>query len=187
MKNSRMTGKLSATLAALALTAGLGLAGGPPASAAYCGITWGSTAKAATSTLRPAPITDVRAGRHACFDRLVVDVRRRTAGYTVQYVGAFTGIGSGETIPLRGGARLSVTVNAPAYNQAGQAVYQPVDPRRVVNVAGYTTFRQVAYGGSYEGYTSFGLGVRARLPMRVFVLPGPGAGSRVVIDVAHRW
>ena len=32
-----------------------------------------------------------------------------------------------------------------------------------------------------------GLGVRARLPMRAFVLDGPGDGTRLVIDVAHRW
>jgi hypothetical protein len=54
-------------------------------------------------------------------------------------------------------------------------------------VAGFSTFRQVAYGGSYEGYTTIGLGVRARLPFRVFVLSGPGTGARLVIDVAHRW
>ena len=46
---------------------------------------------------------------------------------------------------------------------------------------------QVAMVGSYEGRTTFGVGVRARLPMRVFTLDGPGTGSRLVIDVAHRW
>ena len=35
--------------------------------------------------------------------------------------------------------------------------------------------------------TGIGLGVRARLPYRVFVLDGSGGGSRLVIDVAHRW
>jgi hypothetical protein len=34
---------------------------------------------------------------------------------------------------------------------------------------------------------TLGLGVRGRLPFRVFTLDGPGAGSRIVIDVAHRW
>jgi hypothetical protein len=29
--------------------------------------------------------------------------------------------------------------------------------------------------------------VRARLPFRVLTLDGPGAGTRLVIDVAHRW
>ncbi len=40
---------------------------------------------------------------------------------------------------------------------------------------------------SYVGSTNFKLGVRARLPFRTFVLPGPGSGSRLVVDVAHRW
>ncbi|MHA7239290.1 AMIN-like domain-containing (lipo)protein [Arthrobacter sp. TMS1-12-1] len=181
-----MTGKLSATLAALALTAGLGLAGGPPASAAYCGITWGSLAKTAP-TLSTAPLTNVRAGRHDCFDRMVIDVRGRAPGYSVRYVPQYTGIASGLPIPLRGGARLSVTVKAPAYTSAGQPTYRPANRMELVDVAGYSTFRQVAFGGSYEGYSSVGLGVRARLPMRVFALPGPGTGSRVVVDVAHRW
>src|SRR5262249_2306037 len=57
----------------------------------------------------------------------------------------------------------------------------------LVNVTGWRTFRQVADGGSFEGYTTIGLGVRARLPFRVFTLPGPGAHSRLVIDVAHHW
>jgi len=35
--------------------------------------------------------------------------------------------------------------------------------------------------------TTIGLGARARLPFRVFTLSGPGQGSRLVIDVAHRW
>lgn len=35
--------------------------------------------------------------------------------------------------------------------------------------------------------SKFGLGVRARLPFRAFTLPGPGNGTRLVIDVAHRW
>jgi hypothetical protein len=56
-----------------------------------------------------------------------------------------------------------------------------------VNVTGYSTFRQVAWAGTFEGQTTVGLGVRARLPFRVFTLAGPGSGSRLVIDVAHRW
>ncbi len=45
----------------------------------------------------------------------------------------------------------------------------------------------MAYAGSFEGQTTLGLGVRARLPFRAFVLAGPGDGSRLVVDVAHRW
>ena len=57
-------------------------------------------------------------------------------------------------------------------------------------MAGYSTFRQVAWAGTFEGQTTLALGVRARLPFRVFTLDGvPNSGDtpRVVIDVAHRW
>jgi hypothetical protein len=47
------------------------------------------------------------------------------------------------------------------------------------------TFRQVAWVELWESNSTLGLGARARLPFRVFVLDGPG--SRLVIDVAHRW
>jgi hypothetical protein len=94
--------------------------------------------------------------------------------------------GSGFAVPLRGGARLQVTVVAPAYDNYRQT-YRPANRSELVNVAGFQTFRQIAWAGSFEGQSTIGLGVRARLPYRVFVVQGPGAGSRFVIDVAHRW
>ena len=103
------------------------------------------------------------------------------------YVPAVTSPGSGQIVPLRGGAFLQVTVKAPAYNQAGVPTYLPSNPGELSNVNGYATFRQVAMAGSYEGSTTLGLGVRARLPFRVLVLTGPGDTTRVVVDVAHRW
>jgi hypothetical protein len=153
--------------------------------APYCGITWGSLAKS-RATLVPGPVTGVRSGRHTCFDRLVVDLKGKAPGYTVKYVNTFTGQASGLPISLRGGAKLAVTVNAPAYTATGAASYTPRNRAEVVNVTGYSTFRQVRWDSSFEGYTSLGLGVRARLPFRVFTLQD-ATGSRLVIDVAHRW
>lgn len=63
----------------------------------------------------------------------------------------------------------------------------PRSRKDLVGVNGWDTFRQVAWAGSFEGQTTIGLGVRARLPFRVFVLDGPSGGSRLVIDVAHFW
>jgi len=166
------------------------LAAAPASAAATCATTtarWGSLPKS-LNRMTSAPITNVRAGRQACFDRLVVDLRGRGAGYTVRYVPQVLSQGQGAVIPLRGGARLSVVVTAPAYDiNTGLSTYHPANRRELVNVAGFSTFRQVAWGGTFEGYTTIGLGVRARLPMRVFILNGPGTGSRVVIDVAHHW
>ena len=175
-----------AVLGALALTA--------PASAAspYCGITWGSQARSTGSYTDTEMVVGVRAGRHSCYDRLVIDLGGGDAAfrsYSVRYVNRVTADASGATIPLRGGAFLQITVGAAAYDQHGNPSFGP-QTRNVVNVSGYRTFRQVAYAGSFEGRTDFGLGVRARLPFRAFVLPGtPNTDHvpRLVVDVAHRW
>jgi hypothetical protein len=134
-----------------------------------------------------ASVTNVRTGQHYCFDRMVIDLNGPVKGYTVRYVPVVVQDGSGIEIPLRGSAFLQVTVNAPAYDSNGHSTYSAVPPAELSNVSGYQTFRQVAYAGSFEGYTSLGLGVRARLPFRVFALDGPGSGSRLVVDVAHFW
>ncbi len=156
--------------------------------APYCGIHWGSLAKSAGTHSGNASLTNVRTGEHGCFDRMVVDVRGDVRGYSVRYVNQVRAEGSGAVVPLRGGAKLEVVARAPSYHPStGQSTYRPADPRELRDVTGYRTFRQLASAGSFEGQTTIGLGVRARLPFRVFVLDGPGSGSRLVIDVAHRW
>jgi hypothetical protein len=180
--------KLLLWLTALLAAVGLGILAPGPASAAtsYCGLAWGSLAKTAPD-LSTASVTNVRTGQHYCFDRMVVDLNGPVKGYTVRYVPDIVQDGSGFTIPVQGRARLQVTVNAPSYDQNGNVTYNPAAKAELSNVAGYQTFRQVVYAGSFEGYTSVGLGVRARLPFRVLTLDGPGPGSRLVVDVAHFW
>ena len=118
---------------------------------------------------------------------MVVDLNGPTTGYIVRYVPEIVQDGTGYTIPVYGSARLQVVVNAPSYDQNGNLTYNPAAKAELSNVAGYQTFRQVVYAGSFEGSTSIGLGVRARLPFRVFTLDGPGSGSRLIVDVAHSW
>ncbi|KUM36891.1 AMIN-like domain-containing (lipo)protein [Arthrobacter sp. EPSL27] len=179
--------KFRVWLVAILLAAGSALVAPGPASAApYCGLVWGSLVKA-DPAMSQAQVTNVRTGQHYCFDRLVLDLNGPAAGYTVRYVPQVVQDGSGLPIALRGQAFLQVTANAPAYDENGNATYNPANPDELTDVTGYQTFRQVAWAGSFEGYSSLGLGVRARLPFRVFTLEGPGAGSRLVIDVAHFW
>jgi hypothetical protein len=174
-------------LAAILMAAGLGLVAPGPASAApYCGLVWGSLAKT-DATMSTGQVTSVRTGQHYCFDRLVIDLNGPVKGSTVRYVPTVVQDGSGFPVPLRGRAFLQVTVNAPAYDNDSKATYSPANKNELTNVAGYQTFRQVAWAGSFEGYSSLGLGVRGRLPFRVFTLEGPGTGSRLVIDVSHFW
>ncbi len=190
--NRRTTGLVRPLVLAVAFAGAptVALAAASTATAASCATTtahWGSLAKS-VNRLTAAPITNVRAGRHACFDRLVVDLRGKGAGYTVRYVPQVLNQGQGAVVPLRGAAKLDLVVKAPTYDiNTGAAIYNPANSRELVSVTGFSSFRQIASGGSFEGYTTIGVGVRARLPMRAFILDGPGAGSRLVIDVAHRW
>jgi len=117
----------------------------------------------------------------------VFDLAGKPTGYDVSYVKNVYQDGSGFLVPLRGGAKLQIIVHGTSYDDAGRPTYRPANPKELSNVSGYRTFRQVASGGSFEGQTTIGLGVRARLPFRVFTLAGPGSHSRIVVDVAHRW
>ena len=118
-----------------------------PASAAVCSTPFGSLPKddPATGT---GEVDSLRAGRHECFDRLVVDIDGPPAGYNVRYVDQVTADGSGAVVPTPGGARLQVIVRHPSFS-----------PVPLPTVAGFSTSRSVTNAGSFEGQTTYGLGV----------------------------
>ena len=184
MNTSRTIRSLAIGMSLLVLPV---VAATPAGAATTCPVVyWGSLPK--TSELRTMQgLTDIRTGQHPCYDRIVFDVSAGdggTVGFQVRYDAVFAE-GTGNPVPLLGDADLLIIIRAPAYDQAtGAPTY---DPSTIPDVTGYRTFRQVAYAGSFEGQTSVGLGVRARLPMRAFVLAGPGGGQRLVVDVAHLW
>ncbi|OPF83550.1 hypothetical protein VT50_0204825 [Streptomyces antioxidans] len=184
-------------LAAMALAGGAlaaattaGTAGAATQTAAKTATTcengWGSGEKKAQPE-EHTPLGNIRTGRHACYDRIVFDVKGATAadpvGYHVGYVDALHQDGSGEKIPVHGDAILDIRVSAPSYDPASGAESYPGragKPLRGVDVSGYQTFRDTRFGASVEGDTQVGLGVRERLPFRVFQTDG-----HVVVDVAH--
>ncbi|MEA2687220.1 MAG: hypothetical protein QOE93_2415 [Actinomycetota bacterium] len=179
----------------VALTAGLaGTVGMARAAAAApgCDTRWGSPAKdGSTPNPNPAsPLVATRTGRHACFDRLVFELGGGLpAGFHVQYSAEVGTEGEGRPLSsvTAGGALLKVVLLEPSYDLDGNATYGHRVEDHVADVRGYSTLRDVVFGGSFEGYSTFAVGVRARLPFRVFVLTGPGSHSRIVVDIAHRW
>ncbi|WP_145871142.1 AMIN-like domain-containing (lipo)protein [Streptomyces capillispiralis] len=152
-----------------------------------CPTGWGSTAKSDADTTAT-PVRNIRTGRHACYDRMVVDLpgtARSGLGYSVRYVDRLHQDGSGRHIPVAGGAVLEVRVAAPSYDPAtGEPAYPARAGRPLpgVDLTGYRTFRDARFAGSFEGETQVGLGLRARLPFRVLQVQ-----DHIVIDVAHTW
>jgi hypothetical protein len=153
-------------------------------STSSCGASFTLSAKTHKST-KSHPLVGVRAGKHTCYDRLVLEFRGPVNGYNVRYVKQVYQDPSGKPVPLAGRAKLQVTVIAHAEDSKGNPTYTPADPAHVVNVSGFQSFRQVAWAGSFEGVTTLGVGVRRGLPFRVLLLAGPGGHSRIVVDVAH--
>jgi hypothetical protein len=157
----------------LALT----VAGGPAVARAQaepsCGITWGSADRAA-GPLSAAPLVDVRAGRHECWDRVVFEFDGTARGYSVGYSPVVETDGEGlDLVPYTaGGAHLRVSLRAPAHDANHVATIDARTGDRVVNVLRYDTLRDVVFGGSFEGYTTFAVGVPARLPRA-----GPGSAD----------
>ncbi|MEV0680513.1 hypothetical protein AB0I60_28760 [Actinosynnema sp. NPDC050436] len=170
-------------LVVAAVVTALGVVAVPSASAApaACAVDWGSLPEQAQPTTA-GNLTNIRAGRQECYDRLVFDFRGDNDGYRVEYVDQVYADGSGHLVPLRGAGKLQVVLYSPAYDENGNPTYTFADRTELVDVTGYSTFRQVAWANSFEGHSMVGLGVRARLPFRVFALPG-----RLVLDVAHQW
>jgi hypothetical protein len=144
-----------------------------------CSTNWGTGARDKALMVQN-KVRDVRVGRHACFDRFVVDLGvGRAPGYHVAYVRAFHADGSGKLVPTAGRAKLLVVVRAPA------ALSFNASNRHLVSVAGFAEFRQVAGLGSFEGITSTGLGLRAKEPFRVFEFRTAIHRVELVVDVAH--
>lgn len=99
--------------------------------------------------------------------------------------------GSGRPVPVAGAAALQVVINAPALGQdshgyVGKVLAQPrADFYTPGQLAGWSSLREVRYAGSFEGQTTIAVGVRARVPFRVFtVLDSSGVYRSVVLEVA---
>ena len=181
--------RIVSVLAALVMAGGAGVAAvaaAAPAAAtaghpAACASHWGTNPKhgGSNGTVRT-PVRGVRAGQHGCFDRLVVDLGTGPRPpFSAQYVRHIVAQGSGRVLRVRGHARILIVVRGPAGR------HYPANAVNLADVSGFTTFRQVRGAGSFERVTAIGLGVRAKLAFRVFLVGSPTAAWRLVIDVAH--
>ncbi|MEV4635935.1 hypothetical protein AB0J80_01150 [Actinoplanes sp. NPDC049548] len=158
------------------------------AAAPYCGITWGSLPKSG-GALSTNSLIKVTTSRQSCYDRTVFEFTGPVSGYRVEYTDHVITDGEGLDVTpyTAGGAHLDVVLLAPVYTTGGTITYNRVLGDHAVNVVRYQTLRDILYAGSFEGYTQFDQGVRARLPFRVTVSTGSDGHGRITVDVAHQW
>lgn len=125
-------------------------------------------------------VTDVRAGRHAGFDRVVFEVAGGgLPGWEARYVPEARSAGSGLPVDVAGDAVLQLVmtgVGRPA--DTGIPPYAGPDPVAL----GGEAVQEVALDTIVEGQQVSFLGIAAERPFRVYRLQNP---NRVVVEVVH--
>jgi hypothetical protein len=119
-------------------------------------------------------------GRHddQGFDRVVLEFDGPLSGYDVRYVDRVVQDGSGQTVPLIGGADLRIVVRpANAHDDTGGSALPTAR-----FTPGFTVLKEARLAGDFEAVVTVGVGVDTRQPFRVTELSGP---NRLVIDILH--
>lgn len=135
--------------------------------------------KVERSPQEPPLVTGVRYAGHAGYDRVVIDLKGELTGYTVRWVEQLVQDGSGDPIPVQGGAYLLVALfPAAAHTEAGEVTWE----QEPVRQADLTNVQSVVKAGDFEGVVSVGIVLDRKAGFRVLEQSGP---ARLVIDVAH--
>jgi hypothetical protein len=126
-------------------------------------------------------LTNIRVGRHATYDRVVLDFRGGPPNsFSAKWVSGLVADGSGLPISLPGNKFVSVVMqNASGFDLAGQRTYlgpTKFTTRQLRNV------EAVTITGDFEHVLSIGLGTRHRAWLHTFTLTNP---NRLVIDVGR--
>ncbi|MFZ2530732.1 MAG: hypothetical protein WAX14_24295 [Rhodococcus sp. (in: high G+C Gram-positive bacteria)] len=188
-------------VAAIAAAAALTVAGcadaqspAPPASAGTIPTTATGPAESANlpvdatdKSAQPEPgstltVTDIRTGVHDGFDRVVYELGGTGApGWRVGYVDRAVQDGSGNDVPVAGGAILQVLIDGSAYPfDSGVDPY--AGPQPVLAAPGGSVV-EVNGAGVFEGVTQSFIGIaEPGTAFSVYSLTGP---TRLVIDVAR--
>jgi hypothetical protein len=145
--------------------------------------------------MSPDAIYRVKSAEHTDCDRVVFWLNGpHPVSFRVAYVPVVHQDPSDQPLPVAGGAALEVTVRAPAKgydnqgHQPGVFLAHPGDyiipPEQV---AGWGALRGLRFGGTFEGVSTFALGVKATRPFRAFTMHPEGLPeyTLLVIDVAH--
>lgn len=127
-----------------------------------------------------AQMVSLETGYEAGFDSVVFEFTGTAPGYRVEYVDEpLTQDGSGDPVEVKGDYAIAVVMeNTSAYDmEAGRPTYtgsKRVEPKNTRQV------QEVVQTGDFEGYLSWGIGVKDKAGFRVRTLASP---HRLVVQV----
>ena len=126
-------------------------------------------------------LTGIRVGRHATYDRIVLDFRGPApSSWHAAWVRSLTADPSGKRVVLPGNAFLSVSAQpTSARDVSGRRTYPGPNSFRTPQL---NNVRAVAVTGDFERVLSIGVGARHRGWVHVFRLAAP---NRLVVDVGR--
>ena len=134
----------------------------------------------------PAYLTEVRAGRHPGFDRVVWEFDGPAPSFRAEYAeGPVRESGSGAKVDVAGEGALTIIFSlASGVDLSGD---EPVEiytgPRRIAgDDAGTRNITEIVETGDFESTLAWAVGVEQATPFTVTVLAEP---TRVVLDVAR--
>jgi hypothetical protein len=166
---------------ALAVSSVVGVTGLPAASGSVVSPhDWSTAPRSVTRTPTPAPeVTGIRVGRHAHFDRIVIDLHGSAPSYRVRYERTLHRDASGKVVNLLGPASLRIVLSANGHdvNTGTSTVTTPLRTKWR-----FDAVRETAVIGDFEAVFSVGVGLADKTPFRVRTLHHP---TRIVVDVHH--
>lgn len=137
----------------------------------------------------PLPIlVEIRVGDHVAegFTRITFAFHGATPSYEVSYLPAVPAEGTDDPVRLPGNAFLRIRFDqAQAHDEGGRSTIIAAPPSEL----GYPTLRGYAFAGDFEGYLSYGLGLRTAvgsdqaLPVRLGELTRADGSRVVALDV----
>lgn len=129
-------------------------------------------------------VVSVGVGQHACFDQVTINIKTTSpVGSHFEYTDNPMSAGSGHSPnpPIAGGAVLQGSVFAPGYNLRESGAPFEYGPDYFT---GWKALREVRFDVSFEGQTSFYIGVFQNNAFRMRSWQD-GDVRRIIIQIAH--
>lgn len=136
--------------------------------------------QSADAAARTAQVNNLRVGSHSGFDRIVIDYKGKKPAVKVSLVNSLYSCGKGDKLTIPGDKIVKIDLTpAQAHNQKGQDVY--VGPGQLsTKLYNLTTVKGVRMACDFEGYVTFGIGVKSLKSYSVTHLSDP---KRIVLDL----